>query len=215
MGFVKEWEEILSHFFEDLFFEAKMLYAPDETNFATKEWEVHEKVPKGALFYSLEKSAAAEEYENAQKVRLDILKSEILKTEQMLFLKGGEEIKAAAFTRGFEEPFSTNEKRVFFENDALLENEAINLSDEKHKEEIFTRKKGFAEKVGGIRLAGGKTGEIIESLYPVKDAKCPEIKIEMVNTNNIQSTNDIDETIDLISERLCEMMAKGADGIYW
>ncbi len=238
MGFVKEWDRILTHFFEDMFFEARMIYDEADALLVcpNEEAESFEKMHRGTLFYSFDKTVKEEARENVKKRRFELYESEgeALKKRQKLFFDNEEKaFRAIPFAEGFDTPFvkelfgkkedaeetfvTEDKKRALFEDEKLLKMCEKSFSEENCQREVFLGEKGgYGKKIGGgMRLTGGRTGEIIESLYPKKDAKSPEIKIEMVNTNNIQNVSDIDETIDLISERLCEMMAKGADGIYW
>lgn len=60
----------------------------------------------------------------------------------------------------------------------------------------------------------GKTEKIIQWGQDKEKDRGRDIKIEMHNVNNVQNEMDIDTVTDMLTERLCELMQKSAEGFY-
>lgn len=81
---------------------------------------------------------------------------------------------------------------------ALTDKEDSSMADG-YKEAM---EKGAVEKI----LSGGAR--------ETKDARKHEIKVEMISREGSGEDFDMDEMLEKMTEQLCAMMAKGADGIY-
>ncbi len=64
----------------------------------------------------------------------------------------------------------------------------------------------------GMGRSGAK--RIIESAAERGGGESREVRIEMVNNNNISSKADIDDVADMLTMRICDIMNRSADGIY-
>jgi predicted nucleic acid-binding protein len=84
--------------------------------------------------------------------------------------------------------------------------ESESLAVEKNYDEIFSDERS----VGGRSLAK----KILESEARIKGGVGGDVKIEMVNNNNISSDTDIDDIADMLTMRIFEIMQKSADGLY-
>lgn len=60
----------------------------------------------------------------------------------------------------------------------------------------------------------GKAEKIIQWGQEKEKDRGRDIKIEMHNVNNVQNEMDIDTVTDMLTERLCELMQKSAEGFY-
>lgn len=65
-----------------------------------------------------------------------------------------------------------------------------------------------------IKLKRDKREKLLSTFEEAANGQSHEIKIEMVRHESEKNEIDMDETLDMLTERLCNLMAKGADGFY-
>lgn len=110
------------------------------------------------------------------------------------------------------EMFSEREKAI--ENVPLFNLQPIKgesaVMEEKGRGELFSQVNSLFEGPGK-----GKTEKILSTVKRDEgNTRVHEIKVEMAEHESNGADFDVDEMLEKMTERLCNMMAKGADGIY-
>lgn len=177
---------------EDAFFEGAACFEKEE-----KEKSIF----KTLLFYDENKMVNAPQGKNFEQEK-DFYETRLFAFEE----------KSYGMPKGFFEPYLSTHvfdaydawERTLLPSreDALHEAVETDIYEKENERYIFKRSKKEAERV-------------LNSAEPLKDGRMHEVNIEMVNNNNIQSSFDVDEALDMLSQRLCEIMAKSADGLYF
>lgn len=95
--------------------------------------------------------------------------------------------------------------------------ESINMAGEEAFRKNITVFEGaertvFEEGAEEIKVGERKKNAIIAR--GTVGGKMPDMKIEMNNVNNVASEVDIEAVTDMLTERLCDMMQKSAEGFY-
>lgn len=81
--------------------------------------------------------------------------------------------------------------------------------------EGFMHEEGEAYDAGYIKKSKKEVERVLGSVMKGSMQKSMEnVKIEVTNNNTIEKDFDIDHVTQLFTDRLCEMMARGADGLY-
>ena len=106
------------------------------------------------------------------------------------------------------EVLSEREKVPLFNLPSLNDMETV--MEEKGGEELFSKADSL---FGGP--GKGKVGKILSTVKRDEgNTRVHEIKVEMAEHDGYSPSFDVDEMLEKMTERLCNMMAKGADGIY-
>ncbi|MBQ8002310.1 MAG: hypothetical protein IJ297_02580 [Clostridia bacterium] len=209
MGYVKDWSEIIGLFFEDMLFTAYISegenapqgaagaldkYLKDRATFTRKLFKGEDAFNQKSIAHH--KRDYEGEIYFAEDKRLNGLQTENLQLNHSFLRDETEKLNSTGF---FEEAF---EKAV------PLGEESLALAARREK-----LLKG-AEEMGSVIIDKRKADKILAPQEDTKDEKPQYVRVEMVKGDSYYKETDIDETIELIGERLCEMMAKGADGLY-
>lgn len=165
-------------------------------------WE--EKAEEPAAYYSGEK-------ENTMYIRAESLltgNEEESAAEYDLSI-GRDLIEAEGLKNMYEKLFSEEAMSGEFGADEAQLPKMIYEAAEKVGSEAYINEAYGAEKIG---RSGAR--RIIESTAERGSGASREVKIEMVNNNNISSKVDIDDVADMLTMRICDIMNRSADGIY-
>lgn len=231
MGEVKDWNVILQGAEESLFFEARLFYeeALEEDFEDRRKAEAYEYAFKERLIS--EDALVAKERGFGESFDFDyagkrVWIEEVLKKEKererMLF----ERIFRRESAEDAESVFKSNlKKMVEFERGISRKFE---MPDEREFAgfEEYEDARGFDRKSiydsiilgeeGGVsqRVTGSRKDRILAFTKEGVKERGERMKIEVKNTNNINRDVDIDRVTDSITQRLCEIMSKSADGLY-
>lgn len=237
MGKVRDWSEILYCFENAEFFSAVMTPKDEENG---KEGEknaslearasVWEKGEGREMDFSQEESILAKEaFEEMVKMREEYEKEYFGEEEayEKSFLNTEEAYEKAV---GGKEDVYENEilEKIIAQNDGN-ETASIRMAEEKFgkpEEELFYDeaaaydKKDFAEYIereedeGRSVLRRKKREKILGFARDRDKGEGKSVKIEVTNNNTIEKESDIDEIVYQLTDKLCEMMTRGADGLY-
>lgn len=227
MGKVTDWIKIFE-LLEDFDYEAKLVIENAEGMAF-----IAEETGRGYI-YPLDKRAAeeSEAWERsieafAREKKYAGLKEREEAYEAEIFKEGETREKAEGAVKFYKETEETAER---FEAEEQGENiSRISEStpeygepiDERLKERIMQMYEAEKESAQNVFEEGlfkktekGKAEKIIQWGQEKEKDRGRDIKIEMHNVNNVQSEMDIDTVTDMLTERLCELMQKSAEGFY-
>ncbi len=230
MGKVKEWTSIINMLAEGDMFDAVLTFLPYE------EWAEKEKRGGAKRGYAIKEGQSAiwnEEIKEAS-AREEIFETSLyevrrsVKEEALVSLADfWENVPEAFLEEGFiDHAFSEYEKRVryAYENEGDFTEYAHNsealgtlnsaLEDFGYGYDKEDNKEAFGRDLD-MKLSRDMRERILESVLKESQESCRnEIRVEMVNESKKGEDVDMDELIEEMTARLCDMMTRGADGIY-
>lgn len=139
-----------------------------------------------------------------------------------VFLKDrtmGENEKNDAFYRVYEKEIVFDKKRIYDKKGEREDFVARGIDfliggDEKKEEErsIFYSEEALMG--DGGKVERGLREKVLNTVTQKYAEALGNVKIEVTNNNTIERESDIDEISYRLTEKLCEMMARGTDGLY-
>lgn len=235
MGYVKDWESMFEELFGGMFFEARIIFGEDGLEDEYYREGVHfkddERYPLMQKSVRLQEREFCERGESFDK-GLNVFKRREAEAFEREYAHSYNFHTRERYAADFENTvegiiFGNEEKGAEFEK---LAEEGEKISREVYEkilnprsmreiavEETFVQD-DYAEKESNtekfFNMSRSKREQILESFKNGNGSGVHDVKIEMINNSHTENEFDIDEAIDTLSERLCELMAKSADGLY-
>lgn len=210
MGAAAEWSRMLEGIFEGMFFEARLVF----------DGEMLEKIWENSAF-GLGDEAAPEEVAARWIEAFERMESRMKRAED-----GGNAEDFYAYGAKTEQWERQAEKEALIKDVPEKDEKLISVQTglardigERNAQEMlfesFNKMREHDEEQGIIKKGGRaeKVRRILESGTEKNDQGAQRIKVEMTEPKRGYGF-DFDETVDMLTERLCALMAKGSDGLY-
>lgn len=215
MGRLKQWSEIFDLLENGELFSAKIYEEKFGEDNKRKYGEKYEKTGK---------TAKAEEERHCGVKRVKSPKEKFYElyfaAEGTVFEVGKEEAFEEKTEEYFEreakqrEAFKDGEK-VRTEYESIYAFSDFKLYDEKEKARLSSGQyESISQREGLKKLFGTSRDRILDDVREEYRSEIEKVKIEVTNHNTIEKETDIDDISYRLTQKLCEMMTRGADGVY-
>lgn len=232
MGNIREWSDIFDllyggEFFSAVIYDDEKECCEDMRTYNSQDWADDKKAYSKAVdkYDAREKaySKAVDKYDAREKEYSHIIYSdklysigeEIVIKDGVNYIKYEDFLPYKPFWKYMPDTGFLMKKTINEDFWTGFENEKSSFKEEEIKNYFESGQSGIVKSVDSIEFVGkSKIDKILNASTDMFAHRSGNVKIEVTNNNTVEKESDIESITDRLTERLYEMMSRGADGLY-